>query len=610
MKRAIEKVPLSYGALSTAASMVLMLITPMQIHAQHVWIGTESDADLTSTRNWTPGLPSGGAVTSHLLLSDNGATLNPVLEGSDLTLLTLTFEGTSAYSITTPDHKKFIFERAGAGIFNNTGQAQTISIGMIEASKEPITLESAVAGGSLNINLSLNDGIKLREAMTVTGSGDVTITGRITGSYATSSLVKEGSGTLTLNSQNSYEGTTTVNGGVLRLNHSGALVSGNLRIDGGVVGLGANNFNRSLGIGNNQFHFGPNGGGFAAFGANRNVNIGGNQAVMTWGATHFIPNGAPLILGANNATHTVTFQNPIALGTGNRTIDVRDGAAVVDATLSGALTGSGSLTKTGTGTLLLTATNTYTGATRVNAGTLRMGGTNRLLTSTEFEVFTAATLDLNNFNTGIGSLAGGGSVHLGSATLTVGSNGLSTLFSGHITGTGGVTKIGTGTLTLDGPPKAFTGTTSIQAGTLVVNTLLAGNLNLGGNGTLGGAGGFNALTWNSGGTIAFNLGQNGLGVANTLTRGTAGGTYLFDFLGSGQPGVAYRLLSFGSTNFDSADFSYANLRSDLTGGSFHFSGSELYFTPIPEPTTSAVIIAGLALLGASLFRHRGKRRAP
>jgi autotransporter-associated beta strand protein len=69
----------------------------------------------------------------------------------------------------------------------------------------------------------------------------------------------------------------------------------------------------------------------------------------------------------------------------------------------------------------------------------------------------------------IGSLAGKGSVLLGANTLTIGSNNQSTVFSGVIQGTGGVSKSGTGALTLSGA-NIYTGSTTVTGGILVTNS--------------------------------------------------------------------------------------------------------------------------------------------
>src|SRR5262249_448960 len=78
------------------------------------------------------------------------------------------------------------------------------------------------------------------------------------------------------------------------------------------------------------------------------------------------------------------------------------------------------------------------------------------------------TFDLNSFNQTIGSLAGAGSVTLGAATLTTGSDNTSTTFSGGIFGTGGLTKIGTGALVLSGN-NPYSGATPVNARTLSLN---------------------------------------------------------------------------------------------------------------------------------------------
>ena len=99
---------------------------------------------------------------------------------------------------------------------------------------------------------------------------------------------------------------------------------------------------------------------------------------------------------------------------------------------SGAITGTAGVIKTGGGIQTLSGNNSYTGATTVNAGTLRAGRSNAFGNNSAVTLANVAgtTLDLNNFNVSIGSLAGGGttggSVTLGTGTLTTGGNNTST----------------------------------------------------------------------------------------------------------------------------------------------------------------------------------------
>src|SRR5262245_61996504 len=158
--------------------------------------------------------------------------------------------------------------------------------------------------------------------------------------------------------------------------------------------------------------------------------------------------------------------------TSNRTVTLDTGGGTFDtngnnATLTGAIGGSGRLRKISAGTLTLTGGSNYSGRTEVNAGTLQAGAVNAFSSASAFAVAAGAVLDLNNLNQTIGSLAGaaGSSVTLGTATLTAGGDNASTTFAGVISGNGSLTQVGTGTLTLSGA-NTYAGGTTLAAGRL------------------------------------------------------------------------------------------------------------------------------------------------
>ena len=139
-------------------------------------------------------------------------------------------------------------------------------------------------------------------------------------------------------------------------------------------------------------------------------------------------------------------------------------------TLSGAISGAGSIRVDATGTLILAGASTYTGGTTVNHGTLATGAINALPSAGTVTLANSSTagLALNGFNQTIAVLTGGGSlggnVALGGAILTVGNNTPMT-YSGAISGAGGITKVGTGVLTLNSQ-STYSGPTTITTGTL------------------------------------------------------------------------------------------------------------------------------------------------
>jgi fibronectin-binding autotransporter adhesin len=168
---------------------------------------------------------------------------------------------------------------------------------------------------------------------------------------------------------------------------------------------------------------------------------------------------------------------------------------------------------------ILSGTSSYSGSTTITTGTLRAGAAAGgqafgNLSPVTLANTSGATLDLNGFNQTIGSLAGGGTtggnVTLGTGTLTAGGNNTSTTFAGVISGSGGLSKAGSGILTLSGS-STFSGATTVSAGQLQIGS--AGAINSTSGITVNGAGAefkFNAAT--------------ALSRPLTLTQGTLSGT--------------------------------------------------------------------------------------
>ncbi len=197
--------------------------------------------------------------------------------------------------------------------------------------------------------------------------------------------------------------------------------------------------------------------------------------------------------GAFHVTSTAyaSTSRPIVLGTNGGEINIE--AASNAFTVNGTMSGSGSVAKAGPGTLVLAAQNTYTGATRVNEGTLRLTPNASIASSSGVAVASGALFDVSTAGAQtVGTLGGSGSVLLGATTLTSDSA-LDSVFSGTLSGSGGLTKSGTGMLILNGI-NTYTGLTSVNGGTLEVGDLntptarLAGDVQVNAAGTLRGHG--------------------------------------------------------------------------------------------------------------------------
>ena len=459
------------------------------------------------------------STTGGLLISGNlSSTARTTLSGRAMINNDLASGGLSAIRLT----QSGTLEAQGADRTINTGN-HTLDTNATFAGSNTITIASlATIGGSSgslinnitstgkslvfnNANFYLADTEALRTRV-IGGSGTTEIQSNITnnavGNTFASGIQKQGTGTLILSGSNSYTGGTTIQGGALVLNSANAMTVGEISLSGGVLGLGAGNFTRSLATGNNNFRWlsGGTGGGFAAYGTDRSVNIGGAGAGLTWGATSFIQVGQTFMLGAADSTHTLTYVNPLGLGSATRTIQVADGTSSsnVDGQFSGVLSGTGGgINKTGAGTLLLSANNTYSGETLLAAGTLALGHANALGVGGNIS-FSGGTLQYgaNNTTDYSSRLVGSGSA------VKIDTNSQSVTYASALasSNSGGLEKIGSGTLILAGN-NTYTGGTTITVGTLQI----------GNGGTAGSL--VSSSTISNSGILAFNR-------SDTLTQGT------------------------------------------------------------------------------------------
>ncbi|GEP42198.1 autotransporter-associated beta strand repeat-containing protein [Brevifollis gellanilyticus] len=193
----------------------------------------------------------------------------------------------------------------------------------------------------------------------------------------TTNFIQTGTGTTILSGNNTYSGNTYVHGGVLRLNSANAVPGGigatggtsALIVEDGIIGLGSSDFTRGLGTGISDILFTGNG-GFAAYGADRTVNLGGGAVpdVLRFGNNNFVPDGSSLILGSRDATHKITFANPIDLSAFSQAIRVENSQIAVEAELSGSLSGLGRMIKFGLGTLRLGVSNANQGGVEIAEG--------------------------------------------------------------------------------------------------------------------------------------------------------------------------------------------------------------------------------------------------
>jgi outer membrane autotransporter protein len=151
---------------------------------------------------------------------------------------------------------------------------------------------------------------------------------------------------------------------------------------------------------------------------------------------------------------------------------------------SGAISGTGSVTKAGAGVLYLWGANTYSGGTFVNAGTLNIVSDANLGDPTGALTFGGGTLQAG------APLTLARSIVVGPSGGTLDNAGYSVGLSGTLTGSGSLTFAGPGATVLSGDGSAYTGQAAVLGGALVLGPSgsLGGRLTVGAGAVIGGYG--------------------------------------------------------------------------------------------------------------------------
>ncbi|MBU6181390.1 MAG: autotransporter-associated beta strand repeat-containing protein [Verrucomicrobia bacterium] len=494
---------------------------------------------------------------------------------------TLTFFRQNTYTGTTSINRGTLVLNSSTGdaIYDSgvITLANTANVTLQISASE--TIGSLRGGGTTGGNVTID----ASRTLTVAETGDQTFSGRIIGS---GSLTKTGSGTMTLNGTNSFSGTATISGGTL------AISGGSAISDSGAVTLADSSGVRLNVLGSETI--GPLSGGGGTGGE---IAISASQTLTV------------------NQTSSQTFL--------------------------GVISGSGGFTKNGSAVLTVAGSNTYSGVTTLNSGTLSFntianGGSvsgigqsssaasNLVLNGGELEYTGASATTNRGFTVG----SGGAAVDVNNAAATL-------RFTGGISGTGILTKSGGGTLEFVG--NSVAGAVTVSSGSLAGNASFGGMVTLNNSANLvpgNGVGGFGTitagagLTLNSGGTVRMDL-SNSSGSSDSISVTgalTYGGALALSISGeisgvsesspntynlfAGSPSRSGNFASVTVAGSYDGSFSLVSAntwqRNTGDGTLWTFSQSTGTLTVIPEPSTWALFSFGVGFV----LWHVRRRQLP
>jgi fibronectin-binding autotransporter adhesin len=438
------------GTLSTNGNSIRLNVTA----TAYKWTGLNNgNWDTTTANNW---VQNGGPVTfangGPTLFDDTGATTNIAVNSPVSPSAVSINNNVLSYNITSSGANNI----GGSGSLNKIGNSTLVLSGGVNSYTGPTT----ITGGGLLAGVLANGGAASDIGASSSAATNLVLDG--------GSLVYTGTG-----AQIDRLFTLGTSGGTIDDEASGPLVF--------------NSFGSIAYTGN-----GPR--GLTLHGSGTDTNTLAPKIADNGGATSLTKNGTGLwiLLGTNTYSGVTTIaQGTLQIGAGGAAGSLGSGSVINNGgldfnrtgsvTVSGAISGTGAVTNDGTGTVILAGDNTYTGGTRINAGTLQIGN-----------------------GGGTGKLDPASSI-VDNGTLIFNSTGAFTMNGGTtISGTGQLIKRGAGLLKLLSA-QTYTGGTTIDAGASVqISQGVAGSFS--GTGTI-----------TNNGTLIFIRQDNGVfGITNNI----------------------------------------------------------------------------------------------
>jgi autotransporter-associated beta strand protein len=409
-----------------------------------------------------------------------------------------------------------------------------------------VAFGDATATGGLAFSGTVNLGNATRTLTTVQ-------TTTFSGPISNGGLIKSGAALLTLSSSNAYSAGTTVSAGTLRAGNANSFGSGSVTLSASST-LDLN----ALAIANAITNNGGTLANAASYTGTQSLTAAASFGALG-GTLSVINGGTATLTGAMTGTVSVAAGGQVNLNDGaslSQSTLANDGIVAVNqsgtTTLSTAITGVGAFQKLGSGILTVSGNNTYSGATTVSAGGLKVNG-------------------------------------------SIGGGGLSVAAAAWLMGTGTIN----GPVTVSGTLSPGSGPGVITLGSLTLTDTSTTVIDIASAGTRGSAyDGVSILDPSGltyGGTVSFAFG--GSAIADNTTFD------IFDFTGSSAGSLA----AIESTGF------YAGTWTPLGSGTFQLvSGTQtLTFSQatgevivVPEPAAIAVAAVGLGTIGLALLRRR------